>query len=155
MHYLDFDLIKQPDASEEAVHIGSSDLLVIYLDGEGRKAFLDSILKAAGFDAINEQVSTIRPKAANQDLDLSILLSRLGADAALSDAKIKRIMVFGVPPKKLGLHFQISNYAPVVVNGKTYLLADDLETIKAEKEAGNTQKAGALWRAVKAAFSNS
>ncbi|PHI19699.1 hypothetical protein CEQ90_11665 [Lewinellaceae bacterium SD302] len=149
MHYLDYELIRQPispEGDDGLMKIGSSDLLVVYPAGDERAVFLNAILKAAGFDAVAEQVSTLCPADEQADIDLSALL--------LCQPKIRRIMIFGISGKRLGLHFLVSNYAPIVVNEKTYLFADDLSVIQSEKAAGNARKAGALWQAVKAAFKN-
>lgn len=159
MYYLDYELIRQPispEGDDELMKIGSSDLLVVYPAGDERTVFLNAILKAAGFDAVPEQVSTLCPADERADIDLSTLLLRPIANQAgqVCQPKIRRIMVFGISGKRLGLHFLIPNYAPIVVNDKTYLFADDLSVIQSEKAAGNARKAGALWQAVKAAFKN-
>lgn len=147
MHFLDFDIIRQPATPElTASTKGSSDLLVVFVEGEERRTFLGSILKAAGFAAFEKEVSLLGVRDASTAMDLSTLLLR--------ESKISRVMVFGIEPKQLGIHFQLAPYVPITVNGHAYLLCDDLATIMTEKAAGKPQKAAALWRAVKIAFTH-
>lgn len=145
MQFLDFDLIRQPAPPElTTLTEGSSDLLVVFLEGDERLSFLGSILKAAGFADYEKEVNLLSVAEADTALDLSTLLLR--------KSNLSRIMIFGIHPKKLGLHFQLAHYVTIEVNHHTYLLGDDLHTIMKEKAAGQTQKAAALWRAVKTAF---
>lgn len=146
MHFFDFDIIRQPILANEVASVNSSEaeLLVIYLGGEDRKQFLFNVLKAAGYTDPDVEVVLVALEP-DTPFDLSTLLLR-------QSKKTQKIMIFGLQPKVLGLHFNLGKYFPAEVNGYTFLLADDLLTIRDEKAAGSAQKAGALWKSVKAAY---
>lgn len=145
-HFFDFDLIRQPEPLDIAEGQAlAAELVVLFLEGEERKDFLLNILKAAGYTNPKEEVLFLPLSEGNAAFDLSTLLLR-------QSKKPRGVLIFGLKASALGLHFNLGNYIPVEVNGVVYLLADDLLQIKNEKAAGNAQKAGALWRAVKATF---
>lgn len=146
VRFFDFDLIRLPDPAD-TTPLDKSGPLLLYPGGEAaeeRVAFLENVLRAAGYSDPAREVNFIAcPSGAA--LDLATLLLR-------QSKKTERIIIFGIEPRTLGLHFQLAAYHPVRVNDRTYLLADDPLTIRDEKTGGKTQKAAALWRAVKAAF---
>lgn len=151
MHFYDFDIIRQPSLStseEGSLNDKKSDeatLMVLLLAGDDRQAFLFNVLKAAGYTAPEKEVVFVELASTHTALDLATLLLR-------QSKKLKKVMIFGLSPKQLGLHFNVGLYVPVEVNNYTFLLADDLSVIRDEKSTGNTKKAGALWNSVKAAF---
>jgi len=142
MHFFDFDLIRQPTPPDLTPQ-ENKQLLVIYQEGEERQTFLNNILKAAGYHQPSEQLHLLPLQKQNTEMDLSKAIRLLN---------LQQVIIFGVQPATLGLHFQLANYVPVQVNHIWYLLADDLAIIQSEKAAGKPQKAGALWKAIKARF---
>jgi len=144
MHYLDFNLVHCPNNPETpAVPQGGKKLLVIYRAGAEREQFLFGILRAAGYDDPKQQVGLLPLPDSVTELDGSNLIRTSGA---------AQLLLFGFEPAALGFHLQLGRYVPVAVNQLLLLVADDLALINAEKQAGNTQKAGALWKAVKGHF---
>ena len=144
MHFFDFDLINQPEANLGDISpTKEKKMLVFYRDGEERRSFLFSILKAAGYADPEATIHFIPVTDEQYAADLSALIRQL---------EVNRVMIFGLPPAELGLRLQLGNYVPVEVNNCWFLVADDLAVIRDEKEAGKPQKAGALWKAVKAHF---
>lgn len=144
MHFFDFELINQPEALlDDLSPVKEKKMLVFYCDGEGRRSFLFSILKAAGYTNPEAVIHFIPVTEEKYATDLSSLVRQL---------EINRVMIFGLSPADLGLRLQLGNYVPVEVNNCWFMIADDLAVIRDEKAAGKSQKAGALWKAVKARF---
>lgn len=143
MHFFSFDLIRQPAAPPLLPLSAAANLLVLYSEGEGKRAFLFSILQAAGYKDPSASVYLYTVGAEARDLDLTGLLRSLS---------VNRVVVFGLPLSALGWHLQLAPYVPVEVNQTWCMLADDLGQIEAEKNAGKPQKAAALWKGIKAQF---
>jgi hypothetical protein len=144
MHFLDFELINQPEATlDDLSPTAEKKMLVFYCDGAERRSFLFAILKAAGYSDPESNIHLVPISEEKCVLDLSSLLRRL---------EVNQVMIFGLSPKDLGLRLQLGPYVPVMVNNCWFMVADDLAVIRDEKEAGKPQKAGALWKAVKARF---
>lgn len=117
-------------------------LLVLYDPATENQEFLHSILKAAGYQS-PETEAWLLAWPRQQSLDLAALLRHLGT---------QQLMIFGLDLPPLGLHLQLAPYVPVQLAGNWYLLADGLAEIQAEKAAGKTAKAAALWKAIKSQF---
>ncbi|MEM9836398.1 MAG: hypothetical protein AAF828_07845 [Bacteroidota bacterium] len=144
MHFFDFELISQPaEPANSCVADPNKSLLVIHRAGAERKAFLFNVLKAAGYDAPETQIHQITTELTDLKGDVSTLIRRLG---------VQRLLIFGLPLASLGLRLQIAPYVPVKINHCWLMVGDDLSIIEREKAAGNTQKAAALWKAIKASF---
>lgn len=144
---LPFRLIGQPDYASALERLGPSrklPLLVVYHGELARRAFLSRILAAAGYKNPGEELHLLEWSAA-EDLDLSGLLRQLG---------VRKVMLFGYPAARLGLHFAVANYFPLTVAGVTYLFADSLEHIELTKAQGDNRAAGALWKSIQQSFSN-
>ncbi len=143
MHFFSFDLIRQPAAPSLLPLGAAANLLVLYLEGEGKRAFLFSILQAAGYQEPASSVYLYAVKEGSRAIDLTGLLRSLSVD---------RVLIFGLPLAALGWHLQLAPYVAVQVNQNWCLLADDLGLIEAEKNAGKPQKAAALWKGIKTQF---
>lgn len=138
-----FTLIGQPDIAGTDLQLTERtdlDLLVVY---DAELPFLERVLAAAGYDEPAHQLHLLRWTPADGDLDLARIVRKFG---------VKQVMIFGQPPKSLGLHFVVSPFFPVEVAGVTYLIAPSAKSIADAKAAGNNAAAGNLWRAIKAAF---
>lgn len=147
MHFFNFDLINQPDAAlDEFSPSTEKKMLLFYRDGAERRSFLFAILKAAGYADPEKQMHLVPVTEAEYTTDLTSLVRHLS---------VNQVMIFGLPLAAFGLRLQLGHYVPVEVNNYWLLTADDLALIRDEKEAGKPQKAGALWKAVKARFAYS
>lgn len=143
MHFLDFSLIRQPEAPALLPIAQPANLLVLFAEGEGKRAFLFNILQAAGYQ---DPASTVYLQAVAAE---DVSLDAIGLLRALA---VNRMLIFGLPLPALGLHLHMAAYVPVEVNQNWWMLADDLGLIEAEKNAGKPQKAAALWKGIKAQF---
>ena len=142
---LPFQLIGQPDYDAALQKLGPArdlDLLVLYHGELSRRSFLGRILGAAGYRDPGTELHLLEWSAA-EDLDLRGLIRQLG---------VSKVILFGYPVDRLGLHFSVANYFPVTVGEITYLLADSLEFIEQQKTAGDNRPAAALWNAIKDSF---
>ncbi len=144
MQYLDFELIRQPATdSLPFVSNAKKSLLVAYIAGEEREQFLFNILRAAGYTNPKEELYLLPLGPGEESQDLSTICRQY---------QIDQVLIFGLNPKHLGLHLRLGNYVPVQVNQCAFMYGHDLAIIKAEKEDGKPQKAGALWQAIKSNF---
>lgn len=121
----------------------AANLLVLYAEGEGKRAFLFNILQAAGYKDPSKAVYVYAVNEAAKVLDMTGLLHSLS---------VNRALVFGLPLDALGWHLHLAPYVPVEVNQMWCMLADDLGQIEAEKNNGKPQKAAALWKGIKTHF---
>lgn len=138
-------LVAQPDHRAALATLGPArdlPLLVLYHGELARRAFLERVLNAAGYDAPGTQLHLLEWPPAGP-LDLAALVRELG---------VSQVLLFGYEPAALGLHFRVQQYFPLPVGGVRYLLADSLEFIEDSKERGDTAAAGALWNAVREGF---
>lgn len=65
---------------------------------------------------------------------------------------IQTVILFGIHPEQLGVQFVTPPYHPIRHENITFLFADDLQAIFAERQAGGKQMSGALWKALKDLF---
>lgn len=151
-HFIDFKFIDVPELKESLYFLASQgidiaasspprQLLVLYPDGNNED-FLHGILRACGYASPSEE-AWLLPWPSDKPLDLTALIRYLGS---------KKLMLFGQQLPNLGLHLNLANYSPVKIVDTWYVQADDLDTIRDEKNAGQTQKAAALWQAIKTHF---
>ena len=142
---LPFRLTGQPDYADALDRLSPDrdrELLVVYHGELARRAFLGRILGAAGYRDPGQELHLLEWPAA-EDLDLAGLLRGLQS---------RKVILFGYPPERLGLHFRVANYFPLTVAGVTFLFADSLEHIERTKEEGDNRAAGALWKAIQQAY---
>lgn len=145
--FKDFQLFSLPtQRSIEKRCLGENEkgLLVIFeaeKESPELRIFLEKILSAVNFD-----------------LQKDVLLLNITAGETLSFNKlcktknISHLLSFGVIPKRLGLNFEINLYRPFEHKDKTYLFAEDLQTIFEERQKGEKKRAIALWKALQALF---
>ena len=92
------------------------------------------------------------------NLERDAFLLRLTPGAKLSFAglrekqEIQHLVAFGIPPTRLGLHFEFSPYQAFQNEQITFLFADSLPEIYQERQEGGRQKSGALWNALQTIF---
>ncbi len=120
-------------------------LLIVYsATEENQEALLDflaKIVKAVNFE-LQQDTITI-----NLSPTESISLAEFNSEFPYTKA-----LIFGVSLQKLGLHFDASKYRPIKISDKQYLIADELDLIYQERQRGEKQKAGLLWKAMKQLF---
>ena len=90
-----------------------------------------------------EEDMYLLPWREKTDYSLSGLLRQLQVD---------RVLVFGVEPAALGLHFQAPRFLPVRVDGRTFLFSCSLTQLRNNREAGNRENAVKLWNALRQMF---
>ncbi|RME97448.1 MAG: hypothetical protein D6772_10400 [Bacteroidetes bacterium] len=144
--FLDFDLIRYPPPTSPSIAIqgaGHRKVLVV-LHGpaaadEANIDFLENILKAAQLTPTTEQIYR---------LDLP-----KGVDFALAPCcrvlNIRDVLMFGDCRAQLGIRAQLPPYTFTRIGEVHYLLAQELDQLRAEREQGRKQHAGALWQALK------
>ncbi len=146
--FFDFKLFALPDARAAADRSqGDNRRQVLVLqETPGREAteleaFLGRMLKAAGLD-LHTDISQLQ-LAPGEALSLSGLRSYV---------PFSTVLAFGISPGQLGLHMNINKYHPLHHAGITYLFADQLSAIHAERQSGGREMAGALWAALQQIF---
>lgn len=107
------------------------------------KPFLSKVLTAVKLD-IEKDVFIINKTPENN----------IGFNALLKEYTFRHIIIFGILPHELGLHFKLSTYEALSHRDQVYLLADALVDIYAERQSGGKEKAGALWNSLKSIFVN-
>lgn len=106
--------------------------------------FLEKVLAAAGI-RLSTDVLLIR-LTKGEPFSFSQLSRRHG---------IRQVLIFGIEPGLLGLHFQLPLYQPVQLGPTTFLLAHNLADIHQERQQGGKEKAGLLWKALQILFPKS
>ncbi|MCB0636697.1 MAG: hypothetical protein KDC54_08770 [Lewinella sp.] len=145
-HYLDYELFSLPEKKDWSVKIkgrGLSGLLVVVAaeeaDREGSLDFLESILQAVELTPLSERVHLLQLNPEDQ-LPVIPLCREKGVD---------KVLLFGLPPAQAGLQARWPAYTFARLSGVRLLWAHPLEQIKAERQAGDSRKAAALWKALK------
>ncbi|MGB3546980.1 MAG: hypothetical protein WBA17_08385 [Saprospiraceae bacterium] len=151
-HYLGFSLSGLPDslaADNQPEGPDRAELFIVFRPGTGENAapdaardYLLKVLSAIGYDAEqpNYRFLALPP---GSKLDLTPLLRR---------SEARQVILFGIPPRELGIHFRLHPYRAERAAGITWLWSDDLVQIRDERAAGNAQRASALWQALKTHF---
>lgn len=146
--FFDFDLFPIPERAQPKntmLGAGEKDIWIWYEADETEQREMESFLaKVFGAAQINLAQST---KYICLTKEESISFSQVeGA------GKAQFVFLFGVDGKRLGLHFSLLPYQPVVFNGATYVFIDAISDIFEERKAGKKEKSGQLWRTLKHCF---
>jgi hypothetical protein len=104
----------------------------------GNTDFLKKVLGAAQLDLERDTLFAEIPE--NEPIDMA---------ACLRIKPAAQVLVFGIPPKQLGLHLQAPAFQPFAFYGTTWLFADALSVLEPDKT-----KKGMLWTALKTMFIN-
>ena len=121
--------------------------------GENRKHLLVLYRKEEESTSLKELLSKILA-AAKFDIQQDVRLVELSSDetfsvsALRSKEVIKQVIILGLNPGQLGLHFTFEKYAPFPHTDCDFLIADPLSAINE-----NRQLKGQLWNAMKVLFS--
>lgn len=108
---------------------------------EEQRTFLKRVLSAAQLDLQRDAYTIFK----YDDVPLSLRWVRRGRD-------LKVVLAFGVSAKELGLQLHYRPYEPLSLPGQTYIFADRLSDIQAERAGGNKAKAAALWKVLQTVF---
>ncbi len=109
--------------------------IVLATDEKVHLSFLDKILIAIGLDRTTDVVAVF-----TTDKNAAIHRKVSSYDNA-------KVLIFGVPSKKLGLNFSYKEYEPVLFDGVEYLFSDNLEKLQSDK-----RKKLALWNTLQIIF---
>ncbi len=131
--------------------------LLDHLRGRGKQKIL--LVYASGPEAeldVSYAERIIGAVKLSLDEDMYLLPWREKADYSLSgllrQLQIDRVLVFGVEPADLGLHFQAPRFLPIRVDGRTFLFSCSLTRLRNNREAGNRENAVKLWNALQQMF---
>ena len=92
-------------------------------------------------------------KAIHYDIKSDVVLLEIGQSESIyfqeltKKFDIKNVVLFGIPPTQLGLHFKIHQYQPLSIGDCTFLWADTLPTLM--KNQGKKRQ---LWSNLQAMF---
>ena len=142
--FFDFKLFQVPSAQSAALSeaAGKAQLIVLaHLPDpyqEELRSFLKKVLAAIELDL--DQDTLFITIALGEKFPLSQLIKEKTGGAML---------IFGLPPADLGIHFQLAPYQIINHQGQAYLLADELMSIYEERQAGGKQKSALLWKGLK------
>lgn len=145
--YLDFELFATPERQLTASDLrgdGQRGIFIAYEVDEAedkRLDYLKKILAAAKID-LDRDASYLPLKA--EDL--------IHLNTEIFPQPLSQVILFGIQPEQLCLNFQLPPYQPISYQNITFLLIDTLGVIQEERLAGKSQKAGALWLALKHIF---
>ncbi|HPI05231.1 MAG TPA: hypothetical protein PLM41_02550 [Saprospiraceae bacterium] len=101
--------------------------------------FLKKVLSAAQLDLERDTLFAEIPESEPVDMAASLRIKPAA-----------QVLVFGIPPKQLGLHLNAPVFQPFAFYGTTWLFADALSVLEPDKT-----KKGLLWTALKTMFLNS
>lgn len=145
--FLDFDLLDVPERDSANAQMRGQNqkkILIVFPCAESNEeleAFLGKIFAAVQLDIKKD--ATLLKLTAHQRF------SFIGANQARD---FEKVIAFGIDAARMGVQFATPHYQPVQHEGITFLFADDLEAIFAERQAGGKQMSGALWAALKDIF---
>ena len=109
--------------------------IVLNADEKVHLSFLDKILMAIGLDRMTDVVTIFYDKG------------NIPIHKKVSSSVNSKVLVFGIPPKKLGLNFSYQQYESVSLDSTKYLFANNLEDIQSDK-----RKKLALWNILQIMF---
>lgn len=130
-----------------------------FCSGENQKNILIILKWESAADELKPFLSKVLTSV-KLDIDKDVLIvdktpeNNIGFNALLKEYTFRHILIFGILPQDLGLHFKLSTYEALSHRGQVYLLADALSEIYEERQSGGKQKAGALWNCLKSIFVN-
>jgi hypothetical protein len=139
--FLDFDFY-QTNTNTDFTLLGNhkKQMLIVIVDeaeqNDANIAFLEKIIAAIKYDFKQDTAYFFLQK--EEKLTISDVVSR---------HQIKDLLVFGINNTQLGIYANQKKYQPFYIQQVTYIFADNLSEIQAQKELK-----GALWDALKKVF---
>ncbi len=126
--FLDFQIFAQSEQTFDEIDPTQSNqftTLVVFqpdVENEELEKFLSNILTAAKLD-MSKDVFLYR---STSKTDFSFIRSK-------TKAKIEKVIIFGIHPKKLGINLDMKLYNPLNFQDCTFLLANSLAEIQADQ----------------------
>ena len=130
-----------------------------FCSGDNQKNILILLKWESALDELKPFLSKVLTSV-KLDIDKDVLIidktpeNNIGFNALLKKYTFRHILIFGILPQELGLHFKLPAYEALSHRGQVYLLTDALVDIYEERQSGGKQKAGALWNCLKSIFIN-
>ena len=93
-------------------------------------------------------------KAIQIQLDQDTVFINLSPDQQLNISSVKRhfapkkILIFGIPPKTLGIQFPMPAYQVIEHQNCQFLWADNIEVIYEERQNGGKAMSAQLWKSL-------
>lgn len=109
--------------------------------GEELEDLLGKILSAAGLN-LKEDILLLRLTRRE-----NISFSNLGRAWP-----VRHVLLFGIEPKQLGLHFSLPLHQAVELGGIVFLRSHALSEIAEERQSKGRPKAAALWKSLRQLF---
>ena len=133
--------------------IAEADEMLANSSGDNRKGIL-VIFRPVGDENPPELLRKILQAAGISPADDTLLLpyeeGRTYSITTLATVmSVRDVLVFGVSPAAIGLHWQPAAYVPIVVGERRYLFSHDMEYLGTPK---NKAAKGKLWQALKAMY---
>ncbi|MEL7220522.1 MAG: hypothetical protein AAGJ93_04335 [Bacteroidota bacterium] len=146
--HIDFTIFQYPDANSSLPGwrgTGKAGILVLFPQSESSaedEAFLANILKAAQLTPLEEQVYLchLSPQ------------TRLNLPAVCRQHQIHTVLLFGCDLSTIGVQAELPWYHFLKLGDLSLLRSHSLTTIREERAKEKNEKAGALWRALKAKY---
>ena len=133
--FLDFQIFAPSDHKTEQIVPGQSNQftsLVVYqpeAKNEELETFLSNILTAAKLD-MSKDVFLLK----------TTIESGFSFSKMKTNATIEKVIIFGIPPGKLGINLDLQWYVPMTFQNRIFLLANSLSVIRSD-----VNKKRALW----------
>ncbi len=138
--FLDFKVISKMDATavlEQCQGKNQKGIFLLYAKDEVEELpFLKKVLQSVQLDFDQDVLSFMG------DATTSFSVSDL-----YQTTSITKVLVFGLPPSQIGLQLHLSKYQAYPINNRTYLFADRLPDI-----AANKNLKGHLWKGLQELF---
>lgn len=147
-HYIDFDLFAFPDAGSGLEYVagqGKSRTLVLHnaIDASSEnQLFLENVFKAV-------QMAPLLTHLFLLDVDAS---GSISAVALARQLGVETVYGFGLDWTQVGIRAQLPAYQFIRLGDVSFLNAHSIDTIRKDREAKRSEKAGALWNAMKAKY---
>ncbi|MFN7117465.1 MAG: hypothetical protein ACK4TA_11745 [Saprospiraceae bacterium] len=144
---LNFDLIDILDNElilQRCVGQNAKNTLVIFQTSENEaelRIFLEKVFAAAQVDLVKDTcVLSVTP------------LENFSFSRLYQHFDLQTLIVFGIPPVRLGIHLQVKPYEILRYENCTYVFADDLQAIYEERQQGGKRMSGELWKVLQTLF---
>jgi len=147
IHFLNFNVINLAETEAIAARCmgqNARNTLIVFQAEENAgelRTFLAKMLAAAQLD-LEKDVLTLQVTETDP-FSFSNLCQHFN---------IQSLLVFGIPLERLGIHFALPPYHILQYEGRTYVCADDLAAICAERQQGGKRMSGESWKVLQTLF---
>ena len=148
-------ILKNPILNVELIKSGKLHNATVVPDDQRRKllVLIDQVL-----EDIDKQFLAKITQAINLDLDQDVYIEFLPKQNYIQLSglntyqRVDRVLSFGLSAEQLMLKIPKLNYKPIPLQNHVFLFADQLSTIRKERESGRKEKAGKLWQGLQTLF---